>query len=116
MNIHDAQNSLPGYWTDSTYPDDYNEKPLPHRHYNHAVTHAMKALGGLAALSDAMDHERMNKHGDADPEAQGCRDNAGKWLADLVICATRMAQQLNIDLDDATSTRIDVLKARWSRS
>jgi hypothetical protein len=114
MNIKNLQDSLPGFWTDETYPDGFNNNPLPHRHYNHALTHAMKALGGLSALSDALDHERLATSGYVDSEAHGFRDSAPKWLADLVICASRMAQQLDINLDDATQDRVYALNARWS--
>ena len=89
------------------------DDPLPHRHYNHALTHALKALGGLAALSDALDHLRMIQRGYDDPETQGYLDNAGKWLADLVICAARMSQQLRVDLDEETDKRVAALIERW---
>lgn len=111
--LRDVQSRLPEYWTDETYPDGFNHHPLPHRHYNHALTHAMKALGGLSALSDAMDHERMATRGYVDLEAQGYLDNAGKWLADLVICAARMSQQLRVDLDAETDKRVAALIERW---
>jgi len=111
--VKDVQAKLPEYWTDQSYPDSFNGAPLPHRHYNHALTHAMKALGGLAALSDAMDHERMVNRGYTDPEAQAFRDSAGKWLADTVICAARMAEQLSVDLDAEVSGRIATLIERW---
>jgi hypothetical protein len=114
IGIKTVQASLPKWWKDSTYPDEFNTQPAPHRHYTHALTHAMKALGGLSALSDALDHSRMNKHGaDRDAEAEGFRVDAGKWLADLVICSTRMAEQLGIDLDSRVQQRINVLVARW---
>ena len=113
ISLKDVQDRLPNFWTDQSYPDSFNETPLPHRHFNHAVTHAMKALGGLAALSDAMDHERMVNRGYADPEATEFQANAGKWLADLVICAARMAEQLHIDLDENTQHRVNTLIARW---
>ena len=112
IGIREVQGRLPDYWTDQSYPDGFNQEPLPHRHYNHALTHAMKALGGLAALSDALDHERMANRGYTDPEAQQLRDNAGKWLADLVICAGRMSEQIGIDLDDSVRHRVNTLIAR----
>lgn len=114
MNIDKIQqHELPAFWKDSDYPDSFNAQPLPHRHFNHALSHAMKALGGLAAYADALDHERMAKRDYADPEAQELAGNVAKWLADLVICAARMAQQSNTDLDSAVASRLDRLKARW---
>lgn len=114
MNICNLQHfELDGFWKDSDYPDAFNAEPLPHRHFTHALTHAMKALGGLASYTDALDHERMAKRGYADPEAQMLDDSKAKWLADLVICASRMAQQSGIDLDQAVAQRVGTLRARW---
>lgn len=115
IGVKEVQARLPEYWTDQSYPDGFNQAPLPHRYYNHALTHAMKALGGLAALSDALDHERVANRGYTDPEAQQLRDNAGKLLADLVICAGRMSEQLGLDLDVSVRHRINTLIARWGK-
>lgn len=114
LGIKAIQESLPHWWNDSTYPDEFNNEPAPHRSYTHALGHAMKALGNLAALSDALDHRRMAKHGANDPEADILEANAGKWLADLVICSARMAEQLGIDLNAHTQDRIMVLVDRWA--
>lgn len=113
LTVSDVQSRLPEYWTDGSYPDSFNDAPLPHRHFNHTITHAMKALGRLAALSDAMDHECMAKTRYNDPETEELRANAGKWLADLMICAARMSEKLNIDLSVETDLRISELIARW---
>jgi hypothetical protein len=113
VDIREIQERLPEYWTDQSCPDGFNEAPLPHRHFNHALTHCMKALGGLAALSDAMDHERMVNRGYNDPEVEQFQANAGKWLADLILCAARMAEQIGVDLDANTNTRINTLIKRW---
>lgn len=113
VSIKDVQVCLPRFWTDQDYPDRFNALPLPHRHFNHALTHSMKALGGLSALSDALDHGQMAQRGYVDPEAQALRDNAGKWLADMVICTARMAEQLGVDLDSQVRKRVCVLMERW---
>jgi hypothetical protein len=63
VGVKEVQYWLPRYWTDQSYPNSFNGAPLPHRHFNHSLSHAMKALVGLAALSDAMDHERMQNRG-----------------------------------------------------
>jgi len=112
--LKEVQDRLPEYWTDENYPHSFNQAPLPHRHFNHALTHAMKALGSLAALSDAMDHERTVDRGYVDLEAAQFQGNAGKWLADLVICAAKMADQIDIDLDENVQHRINMLIKRWS--
>lgn len=116
MNIRDLEQDLPSFWTDGQYPERFNSEPLPHRHFSHAMAHAMKALGGLAAYSDALDHNYMDKHGNADPEADAFRENAEKWLADLVICASRMAAKLPmpISLDESVAKRVAQIQARWA--
>ena len=113
LALKEVQDRLPEYWTDKSYPDSFNQSPLPHRHFNHSLSHAMKALGGLAALSDAMDHERMVNRGYVDAEAAQFQASAGKWLADLVICAARMADQIDVDLDENVQHRINTLIERW---
>lgn len=114
MNIKDVQSTLPEYWTDQQYPDEFNNSAMPHRHYTHAITHSMKALGNLAAFSDAMDHQRMQNRAGAQPdeEALAYKANAPKWLADMVICTARMAEQIGADLERAVNERIQTLKDR----
>jgi hypothetical protein len=118
MHLSNLQRSqIPAFWLEEQYPDSFNQEPLPHRHFNHALTHAMKALGKLAAYSDALDHRQMDPvtHGENKEliEANQLHEDRGKWLADLVICAGRMAQQANIDLDAATEDRLIELGRRW---
>lgn len=105
--ISDIQDLLPNYWTRASYPAHFNRLPLPHRHFNHTLAHAMKALGGLAALSDSMDHFREDK------EALEYHTNASKWLADLVICAARMADEVGLDIEKCTEDRVNTLIERW---
>lgn len=114
MHLSNLQGSqIPAFWQDEQYPDEFNQQPLPHRHFNHALTHAMKALGRLASYSDALDHMQMGKTGGRDPEAEALHDQRAKWLADLVICAARMSQQIGVDLDAATTERLITLGQRW---
>jgi hypothetical protein len=63
---------------------------------NHALVHMTKALGKLAsALNDAEHEHRSVKSSEID-----------KYLADLVICATRFAGGI-VDLDEACISRLD---------
>jgi len=62
---------------------------------NHALIHMTKALGKIAsALNDAEHDQRKMR-----PE------DTAKYLADLVICATRFANGL-VDLDEACTSRL----------
>ena len=82
MNINNLQNSqIPAFWLEEQYPDSFNEAPLPHRHFNHALTHAMKALGQLAAYSDALDHRLMDSHEGKISEAIEANDPPGRRTA-----------------------------------
>lgn len=109
IGVKTVQEQLPKYWTDQSYPESFNIHPLLHRHFNHALIHSMKATGSLAALADKLDH---NGEG-SDQEEIEFRTNAGKYLADLVICAARMSEQLEIDLDENVQYRINTLIQRW---
>lgn len=61
---------------------------------NHALVHMTKALGKVAAVLNDAEHERRPVHpGEAD-----------KYLADLVICACRFGQL--VDLDAAVVARL----------
>lgn len=62
---------------------------------NHALVHLAKALGLIAsALNDAEHDQRPLR-----------AEEVGKYLADLVICAARFANNV-VDLDDACSARL----------
>lgn len=63
---------------------------------NHALVHMTKALGKLAsALNDAEHEHRTIQSGEID-----------KYLADLVICAARFAND-TVDLSEACASRLD---------
>ncbi len=114
MNLKNLQGAqIPAFWRDEQYSDAYNTLALPHRHFNHALTHSLKALGQLAAYSDALDHGAMEKHRDKQ-EVEHLHDQVAKWLADVVICTARMAQQVGVDLDAAVTERLISLGKRWS--
>jgi hypothetical protein len=68
--------------------------------FEHALTHAMKALGGLAGVVDDADHARANDAGFGPEEIAAASryypppsPAVKKRIADLVICATKMAQR-----------------------
>jgi len=62
---------------------------------NHALVHLTKALGKLAsALNDSEHEERPLR-----------AEEVGKYLADLVICASRLGNGI-VDLDAAVTSRL----------
>lgn len=63
----------------------------------HAILHLIKATGRLAELIEPLDH----KDGEKSPHAP-----FEKYLADIVICAARIANLVPIDLEAAVLTRL----------
>jgi hypothetical protein len=115
VDIKHVQGGLPDWWNEGQYPDRFNTEAMPHRHYSHALTHALKALGKLAALSDGLDHQLMGKHDNSDPELKKLLAEAPKLLADVVICTAKMAAELPepVDLNTALVRRLRQLRNRW---
>jgi hypothetical protein len=99
ITLREIQTRLP--WT-IKYSRDFRANPQPHKDFAHAVVHAQKALGKLAALVDDMDHDRDAALGDA--------AGIDRYVADLVVCALRMANTMpgrTIDLERAVVDRIE---------
>lgn len=89
-------------WDLKSYTDEFINEGLPeHRDARHALLHVMKATGKLAAAFEPLDHFG---HPDFDPSA------VAPYLADLVICAMRIAQTVPgmrpIDLEKAVAERL----------
>jgi hypothetical protein len=94
-DLRKLQTSLP--WS-VHYSRDFRANPQAHRDFAHALAHVHKAGGKLAAIVDDFDHLRETED-----------ERAHDWLADLVICALRMANTMPggvIDLQDAVLTRL----------
>jgi len=79
MTIAEIQEHVRLAWTNETYSKEFNGSGISHKDFGHALLHVMKAAGKLAAIVDDADHGKTNT------------DQAGKLLADLVICAARAA-------------------------
>lgn len=100
-SIRDLQLTLP--WT-VKYSQDFRSNPQSHKDFAHACHHASKALGKLHGLADDMDHDRGLA---ADPHL---REQYAKYVADLVVCALRMANVFPggvVDLETAVVGRIE---------
>lgn len=95
MTIQELQEKLP--WT-IKYSSDFRGNPQPHKDFAHAVVHAQKALGNLCSIIDDLDHRK---------ESLGIPQ---KYIADLVICALRMANTFpatKINLEEEVINRIE---------
>ncbi|WP_016751840.1 hypothetical protein [Leptospira kirschneri] len=100
INIKNLQVKLP--WT-VKYSEDFRLTPLTHKDFSHALHHVSKAVGKLHGLADDMDHNKelalsLNP------------DDYGKYIADLVVCALRLANTFPgriIDLESEVIKRIE---------
>ena len=82
LTLRQLQTNLP--WT-IKYSQDFRLDPRPHKDFSHALTHIVKASGKLSEMVDSMDHDR-------DYAVSGLtKEVFGKYVADLVVCALRMA-------------------------
>jgi hypothetical protein len=94
--IRELQSSLP--WT-AHYHRDFRNSPMTHKDFGHALLHIHKAGGKLAAIIDDAEH------GGHDFD----HAEVGKYVADMVICALRMANTCPggvIDLQRTVEQRI----------
>jgi len=97
MTLRELQTSLP--WT-IHYAKDFRASPVAHKDFGHALLHVSKAAGKLAALVN-------------DAEHGGCEfktEDTDRYVADLVVCALRMANTCpgrTIDLQRAVIERIE---------
>jgi hypothetical protein len=102
MTIREFQTNLP--WS-IKYSADFRANPQPHKDFAHALTHIHKATGKLSAFVDDMDHRKETAL-----DTKWNREEYTKYIADLVICALRMANTFPggvIDLQNAVKDRLE---------
>ena len=93
--LRELQTTQP--WT-VPYSQDFRATPTEHKDFGHAVLHAMKSLGRLAAVVEKADHGEVDF------------SKVDKDLASLVVCAIRMANRVpgqTLDLEDAVLAAIE---------
>lgn len=93
------QEQLPKLWTNELYSKEFNDSPSTYKDFDHAIKHVMKAAVELQNMVEESDHHGPN----------GMFEGAAKYIADLVICATRLAIKNPggaIDLEKAVLDRI----------
>lgn len=97
LTIRELQTQLP--WT-VHYHHDFRASPMSHKDFGHALLHVTKACGKIAAaVNDA-------EHGGSDFTPA----EIDRYVADLVVCALRMANTCpgrTIDLQRAVEDRIE---------
>jgi hypothetical protein len=101
MTLRELQTNLP--WT-IKYSQDFRSSPQPHKDFAHALHHVGKATGRLHELADDMDHDRAVALG------ENVRETYHKYVADLVVCALRLANTFPggvLDLERAVVERIE---------
>ena len=99
-SVRELQSSLP--WT-AHYHRDFRANPQTHKDFGHALLHILKAAGKLAAIVDDAEH------GGYDWADLSKRADVEKYVADMVICALRMANTCPdgvIDLQRAVDERL----------
>lgn len=116
--ISEIQSTLP--W-EIEYSKEFQESQVAHKEFQHALTHIFKSAGRLAALVESGDHVNNS------PEWHYYCDNlevwdTQDWIADMVICAMRMANVCpsgKFDLGAAVISRIstrnnvELIDGRW---
>lgn len=100
--LRDIQDQLKLLWTGERYSREFLESAVVHKDFNHALLHVAKATGKLAAITEELDH---------DPQfaSRFSRRDGRKFVADLIICAVRMANTMpggEIDVTEAVIERI----------
>ena len=97
LTLRELQTQLP--WT-IHYHRDFRSSAMTHKDFGHALNHVHKAAGKLSAEVDDAEHGGSDfAPGDVD-----------KLVADLVVCALRMANTRPgrpIDLQRAVEDRIE---------
>jgi hypothetical protein len=97
LTIRELQTQLP--WT-VHYHHDFRASPMSHKDFGHALLHVQKAAGKLSAVvNDA-------EHGGSEFKPE----EVDRYIADLVVCALRMANTCpgrTIDLQSAVESRIE---------
>ena len=98
LTIRELQSLLP--WT-VHYHHDFRASPMSHKDFAHALLHVTKACGKLATVVNDAEHGGSTF----------TPSEVDRYVADLVVCALRMATTCpgrQIDLQRAVEDRIEV--------
>jgi len=99
MTLKELQTNLP--WT-IHYHRDFRSSKMDHKDFAHALLHIQKAVGKLAAVINDAEHGGSSFHpGEVD-----------YYVADMVICALRMANTCPGRIIDLQSTVIERIETK----
>lgn len=87
-------------WLASDYPTAVRSE---FAQFRHAHTHAVKAVGKIAAIIDHEEHERVDR------EATEAAAELPKLLADMLRCSFKMAEAMGVDFAKAYVERAEQL-------
>lgn len=100
MTLSEIQKDLEKTWTLESYSEEFKAGRLPYRDFDHTLKHVIKATGKLVSMVEEADHNH---------ESSFKTEKVSNYLADLVICAIRMASKYpyaEIDIESAVMARI----------
>lgn len=100
LTLSEIQEDLHRTWTLESYSAEFRAITLPYRDFQHSLHHVDKALGKLSAMVEEADHN---------PESAFPIQKSANYIADLVICAIRLASKHpygEIDIEKAVIDRI----------
>lgn len=100
--LKQLQAELPKVWTDELYSKEFQASTAKDRDFRHALLHLLKASSKLIEMPETADHDGVNTGTYVEGWAE-------KYLADVVICAVRLASSHPlgaIDLDKAVRDRL----------
>lgn len=97
LTLRELQEQLP--WT-IHYHHDFRASPMAHKDFEHGLIHVFKAAGKLASVVNDAEHKGSTfSAAEVDP-----------YIADLVICALRLANTVpdrKLDLQSVVEDRIE---------
>lgn len=96
------QEAINQHWTDKSYSAEFRASPCQYKDFQHAIMHALKAGNKLMEMVEEADH--------TGPEGAFPQEKVEKFVADLVICAVRLANKTpggQLDLERAVFDRIE---------
>jgi len=100
-NIQRLQEGLKKLWTNELYSEQFKDSPSKYKDFDHALKHVLKAATRLLEMTEDADHTGVSTF---DGNA------VKKYVADLVICAVRLANVDPtglLDLEKAVFERIE---------
>jgi hypothetical protein len=89
-------------WTEETYSQEFQARESMHKNFDHALKHVDKARSKLHMMCEEADHFDR-------PMTCFPREEAEKYLADLIISAVRAAETFplgGVDLEKAVLLRL----------